>query len=113
MQKTYRAKIEKIVSGDVFYALVDYGFKRRGTEMFKLKNVYVPHDRREAKEAALAVFENICPEGTWVDIVSYKNRDVHNKYMADVFFRDGATVKNLASFVQDRIDEVMKAPIGG
>lgn len=92
----YAAAVVRIVDGDTLYLDIDLGFFIRMTIDVRLKGINTPELRgasREAGLAAKAFVANALPVGSLVVVKTYK-QEKYGRYLADVFYRPGATSRS-------------------
>ena len=102
----YRGKVARVVDGDTVVIEFDYGMRLRKEESVRIAGLDTPELRRgtpeERARGALARDELSAwlPEWSEVYVVTHKDAQNFNRYIADVYIPDGDDVIDVAAVMR-------------
>lgn len=84
MTYQYNAEVIRWVDGDSVWLMVDLGFRMSTYTYFRLYGVDTPERGQHGYAEAKAFVEKVAPEGTKVQISTYKDPDKYGRWLAEV-----------------------------
>ncbi|MDD4902851.1 MAG: DUF1016 N-terminal domain-containing protein [Patescibacteria group bacterium] len=88
---TYGATIDRVIDGDTLLVLIEVGFGIIVRDRLRLRGVDAPELGTPEGDRAKKFVEKFLPAGSTVVIKTHKcQTDVYGRFVADVFYREGA-----------------------